>query len=273
MNKPSPTPLKAVILAAGVGSRIRPLTNDCPKSLLSVAGKPILERMISNCNSCGISEFILILGYLDHRIRDFVATVFPKIDVTYVVNEKYAETNTGYSLMLAAEAIGGTGFIKFDADVVFDNKILHRLIRSPFEVTLCIDRGIELDAEEVKIIVDDQFRVLRASKDVEPKEALGESIGIEKINADTAKHLFAELAQMMTQADHHQAYYEVAYERLIAKGFTFHALDITGLNWTEIDTHCDFVSANKMFAIPPRARAPKHQHLLNTASIRGFRRV
>ena len=82
-----------------------------------------------------------------------------------------------------------------------------------------------------------------------------------------------ELAQMMTQADHHQAYYEVAYERLIAKGFTFHALDITGLNWTEIDTHCDFVSANKMFAIPPRARAPKHQHLLNTASIRGFRRV
>jgi choline kinase len=211
--------------------------------------------MIRNCNSCGISEFVLVLGYLDNRIRDFVATQFPKIDVTYVVNEKYNETNTGFSLMLAAEATRGTGFIKFDADVVFDTKILHRLIRSPFETTICIDRGIQLDAEEVKVIVDNQFRVLRASKDVEPKEAWGESIGIEKINADTAKHLFIELAQMMTQADHHQAYYEVAYERLMAKGFTFQALDITGLNWTEIDTHNDFVSANKMFAITPRANA------------------
>ena len=186
MKKPSYTPLKAVILAAGVGSRIRPLTDDCPKSLLNVAGKTILERMIRNCNSCGISEFVLVLGYLDNRIRDFVATQFPKIDVTYVVNEKYNETNTGFSLMLAAEATRGTGFIKFDADVVFDTKILHRLIRSPFETTICIDRGIQLDAEEVKVIVDNQFRVLRASKDVEPKEAWGESIGIEKINADTA---------------------------------------------------------------------------------------
>jgi len=256
MKNLSTAPLKAVILAAGVGSRIQPLTNDCPKSLLEVAGQPILERMICNCLNCGISEFILVLGYLNDRIRDFVATTFPKIDVTYIVNKKYTETNTGYSLMLAAKAAGGTGFIKFDADVVFDTKILRRLISSPFEVALCIDRAIQLDAEEVKVIVDDEFRVLRASKDVNPKEALGESIGIEKINGDTAEKLFAELTQMMAQDHHHQAYYEAAYERLMAKDFVFHAVDVTGLNWTEIDTHDDFVSANEMFAIPTSAKNP-----------------
>ncbi len=266
-------PPKAVILAAGVGSRIRPLTDDCPKSLLEVAGIPILERMIRNCMSCGMSEFILVLGYLDDHVRDFVAKTFPEIDATFVINDKYAKTNTGYSLMLAADALGGAGFIKFDADVVFDIKILRRLIRSQHSTVLCIDRAIQLDAEEVKVIVDDQSRVLRASKSFDPKVALGESIGIEKISPETAGLVFAELTLMMDKEVHHQEYYEAAYERLMAKDIAFHALDITGLNWTEIDTYGDFQSANKMFRAPAKAVSPKHRHLLNASAIRGFRRA
>ena len=242
---PVPPP-KVVILAAGIGSRIRPLTDDCPKCLLDVAGTPILERMIQNCLSCDLSEFILVLGYLDHRIRAFISKTFPEIDVTYVLNDKYAETNTGYSLMLAAAPLAGANFIKFDADVVFDPKILRRLMHSPFPTVLCIDRAIQLDAEEVKVIVDEQSRVLRASKTVAPNAAQGESIGIEKIDAETAALLFAELSLMMGDVAHHQAYYEAAYEQLMAIGAAFHALDITGLNWTEIDTHNDLATANKM---------------------------
>lgn len=246
MSISSSPPLKAVILAAGIGSRIRPLTDDCPKCLLLVAGTPILERMIHNCLSCGLSEFILVLGYLDDRIRSFVNKTFPGLNVTYVLNDKYAETNTGYSLMLAADLLDSTGFIKFDADVVFDAHILQRLIKSPHHTVLCIDRAIQLDAEEVKVIVDDQSRVVRASKSVDPNAAQGESIGIEKVNAETAALLFAELNQMMADATHYQAYYEAAYERLMANDVAFHALDITGLDWTEIDTHDDLAAANTM---------------------------
>ncbi len=238
---------KAVILAAGVGSRIRPLTDDCPKSLLMVAGKPILEHMIRNCQNCGISQFVIVLGYLEQRIRKFVGETFPELDVIFVVNDRYAETNTGYSLMLAEQAIGEASFIKFDADVVFDPDILKRLIGSNFQNALCIDRGIQLDAEEVKVIVDDQLRVLQASKTVDPKTAFGESIGIEKICSATAKLLFAELTLMMAQSGHLQDYYEAAYECLMARGTEFQALDITGLKWTEIDTHDDYAAANELF--------------------------
>lgn len=238
---------KAVILAAGVGSRIRPLTDDCPKSLLLVAGKPILKQMIRNCQSCGISEFVIVLGYLEERIRRFVSETFPDLQVTFVVNDRFADTNTGYSLMLAGKAIGKSSFVKFDADVVFDTEILRRLIASDFQNALCIDRDIQLDAEEVKVIVDDQMHVLQASKMVDPKTAFGESIGIEKISAPTAKQLFAELTLMMGQSGHLQDYYEAAYEWLITQGTEFQALDITGLKWTEIDTHDDFAVANKMF--------------------------
>src|SRR5680860_32206 len=99
-------PPMAVILAAGIGSRLSPLTDNCPKCLLSVGGSVILERMIRNCLSCGISQFVLVLGHRADEIKAFVDKTFRGIRVTYVINERYRETNTGYSLMLAASAIG-----------------------------------------------------------------------------------------------------------------------------------------------------------------------
>ncbi|MDB2408099.1 NTP transferase domain-containing protein, partial [Jannaschia sp.] len=149
----------AVILAAGIGSRLGPLTDDCPKSLLRVGGSVILERMIRNCLSCGISQFVLVLGHRADQIKQFVDKTFRGIRVTYVTNDRYRETNTGYSLMLSAPAIGGAEFIKFDADVVFDTKILRALLDSNLHNVLCIDRNIPLADEEVKVIVDDQMRV------------------------------------------------------------------------------------------------------------------
>ena len=240
----------AVILAAGIGSRLRPLTDNCPKSLLSVGGSAILERMIRNCLSCGISQFVLVLGHKADEIKQFVGKTFKGIRVTYVINERYLTTNTGYSLMLAAPVIGTSEFIKFDADVVFDTQILRQLVDSELPNVLCIDRNIALADEEVKVITDEQMRVIKIGKSVDPMVALGESIGIEKISAVTGPLLFAELTQMMESASHAQDYYEAAYERLIDKGIPFQALDITGLNWTEIDTAEDFAAANAMFKTP-----------------------
>ena len=132
MNREQPkSTLKAIILAAGIGSRIRPLTDDCPKCLLKVGGVTILERMIANIQACGINEFIFVLGYLDYRIEQFVNATFPSLSAKFVVNYKYAKTNTGYSLMLTEPHTKGSGFVKFDADVVFDSVILRNLIAFP----------------------------------------------------------------------------------------------------------------------------------------------
>ena len=240
------TKIKAIILAAGVGSRIRPLTDNSPKSLLKIGGNTILEMMISHIQDCGISEVVFVLGYLQNQIKDFVKTRFPDLNYHFVTNDKYAETNTGFSLMLAKDLIKDSAFIKFDADVVFDKKILENLIECEHENCLCIDKNINLDAEEIKVIIDDKNRVLNASKTVTPKDAVGESIGIEKINSETASLLFAELKIMMKDRQNYQEYYEGAYERLIKKDIPFYALDISGLKWTEIDTKEDYVAAENM---------------------------
>ena len=240
--------MKAVILAAGIGSRIRPMTNNCPKSLLKIGDYTILERMLSHIQDCGINEVIFVLGYLQEQIKALVRNKFPNLDAHFIINDKYAETNTAFSLMLAKDLINGASFIKFDADVIFDNKILKDLIASGYANCLCIDKNINLHAEEIKVIIDDQNKVLKASKTVNPKNAVGESIGIEKIDAITAKLLFAELEIMMTDRQNYQEYYEGAYERLIEKNVAFYALDISGLRWVEIDTKEDFIMAEKLIS-------------------------
>ena len=238
--------IKAVILAAGVGSRIRPLTDNCPKSLLMINGKTILEMMISHIQKCGISEIVFVLGYLQDQIKDYVKTQFPDLVAHYITNKKYKETNTGYSLLLTKDLVQNSTFIKFDADVVFDISILKNLIDSEHDNCLCIDKNIHLDAEEIKVIIREENRVVKASRTVNPEDAIGESIGIEKISPEAAHALFSELEIMMKDEQHHQEYYEAAYERIIEKDVPFHALDISGLKWTEIDTKEDFLTAESL---------------------------
>jgi len=142
--------------------------------------------------------------------------------------------------------LGGAPFIKFDADVVFDKKILAKLIESELANCLCVDKNGKLDAEEIKVIVDDDNRIRKVNKSIRLRDAAGESIGIEKIDAGTSTLLFEELHTMMADSINHQAYYEAAYERLINKNVPFYALDITGLNWVDVDTTEDFRAAAKI---------------------------
>ena len=238
--------MKAIILAAGIGSRISSLTDNCPKSLLKINDKTILEMMISHIQDCHINDIVFVTGYLEEQIKEYVNINFPDLKAYFVTNEKYAETNTGFSLLLAKDFVKNSDFIKFDADVVFDKEILKKLIECPYENALCIDKNIHLDAEEIKVIIDDKNKILKASKTVDPQKAIGESIGIEKIGKNTAKLLFQELEEVMKDKKNHQEYYEVAYERLIEKRESFHALDITGLVWVEIDTKEDFELAKNI---------------------------
>lgn len=239
--------IKAVILAAGVGSRIRPLTDNCPKTLLKVRENTILEMMISHIQNYGINEVVFVLGYLQEQVKNYVKTRFPDLKARFVINDKYNKTNTGFSLMLAMDLIKGSTFIKFDADIVFDKEILKKLMECEYANCLCIDKSIDLDTEEIKVTIDDQNKVLKANKTVDPKAAIGESIGIEKIDAEAAAILLSELKIMMNDERNHQEYYEVAYEKLIKKNVPFYALDISGSKWTEIDTKEDFIKAEKIF--------------------------
>ncbi|MCC2631316.1 MAG: hypothetical protein K0S20_15 [Patescibacteria group bacterium] len=238
--------MKAVILAAGIGSRLRPHTDTKPKSLIEVSGVPMMERMIKAIREAGITEIIIVTGYREEYLKDFISSTFPDLSVMYVRNNEYLTTNTGYSLHLAKESIGESDFVKFDADVVFEPAILKALLESP-RSAFTVDTNINLDAEEVKVRVDAENVVINIGKDIDPSIAAGESIGMEKITADTATRLFPILKEMAEDPASHQLYYESAYDRLLEMGEQFGIVDITGKTWVEIDTHEDLALANTLF--------------------------
>src|SRR5689334_19086830 len=112
--------LRAVVLAAGCATRLRPYSEDTPKTLLPVGGVPILRRTLTNLLRAGVTQFVIGTGYLEHMVRDAVAAWFPGLDVTFVTNPDFRTTNNAYSLLLARPHVAGAPFLLLDGDVVFD---------------------------------------------------------------------------------------------------------------------------------------------------------
>lgn len=231
--------MKAVILAAGTASRLRPLTSTTPKCLLKVNGKTLLERTLDNFISNGITEFLIVTGYLQEMIIDFVKTNYPELNVKFLYNKDYATTNNIYSLFLAEEFACGNDFILSDSDILFSKDIIAALLADKNPDVLAMNRH-ELGEEEIKIISDADRNVLEISKVCSIENAVGESVGLEKMSAKYSAALYKELHQMIDREGLSNVFYEKAFERLIPQGHIFKYLDTTEFFSMEIDTVEDY---------------------------------
>src|SRR5687768_6496711 len=124
--------MKAVILAAGMGSRLAPLTDVRPKCLVEVLGRPILFRQLDHLAAAGVasSDVVIVGGYKVEVLRDQLAKAGFG-DVTVVFNEMYEPWNNFWSLYTAEPAVRGHDILQFDGDVILDEKILPRMIAAP----------------------------------------------------------------------------------------------------------------------------------------------
>lgn len=235
-----------VILAAGMASRLRPLTNDRPKCLLTVGNRPLLQRtMDALCQQqAGIDEFVVVTGYLHEQIEQFLTSHYPDKTIHFIYNADYQTTNNIYSLWLARPFIDGKDFILLDSDILFDPSIALRIL-SQTDTVLALNRH-ELGDEEIKVIVDQDNRVMEISKTCSISDAIGESVGIEKMNAEYSKPLFTELRQMIDNEGLVNVFYEMAFERLIKQGHQFRIIDTTDLFSIELDTVEDFNQAKQL---------------------------
>ena len=146
--------MKAVILAAGIASRLRPLTNNTPKCLLKVGEKSILQLTLENLLENNITQLVMVTGYLEQQIKDFIAANFPQLQVTYIYNEVYDSTNNIYSLWLAKDVLLGDEMLLMDSDIIFDSKIIGALLQSGYENCLALKRH-NVGDEEIKVKIDD----------------------------------------------------------------------------------------------------------------------
>lgn len=234
--------MKAIILAAGIASRLRPLTNHRPKCLLDIKQRCLLGRTIDGLIANGIQDVTIVTGYRQEQIIEFVGENFPDLKVRYIYNEEYATTNNIYSLWLAREQFRGEDTLLLDSDVVFDPQIVKNLLAHPGSTCLALKKH-QLSDEEIKVIPDAQGKVAEISKTCSTIDAIGESIGIEKMSGEYTQALADELDRMIQQEKQTDIFYEAAFQRLIAQGHTFDIVDTTSLFAMELDTISDYLRA------------------------------
>ena len=238
--------MKAVMLAAGVGARLGSnITEPPPKVLLRFDGKSLLEYHLDILRQQGIDELVLGVGYHHQEIereinaldaRDFVRTVF---------NEDYREGNIVTLWTLRDELRGDEPVLLMDADVLYDERLVRRLVTSRHQNCLLLDREFEPGDEPVKVCV-------RGGEIVEFRKWLstdfdfcGESVGMFKLSAATARQVIAQTELYLAQGRRDEPYEETIRDVLLtAPRGTFAFEDITGMPWIEIDFAADIARAN-----------------------------
>ncbi len=229
--------MKAIILAAGYGKRIHPVTQGLPKSMLQMGKRSLLHHMIHACQRIGIEDFVFVLGYEKDRMEAHIEEALDQF--TIVHNPNYMTTNTLYSLWLAREHFDDD-FIYFNADILFDPKILDLIEtdRGYPELLLETKRCAE---EEVKMIIDEDFRILEIGKKLDPKDCAGEFIGIGKFTRNVLPD-FAACLQEGVDRHQEQNYFEWAVD-LLAKRHTLIAVPTMDFACIEIDFPEDYERA------------------------------
>ena len=239
--------MKAVILAAGLSKRLRPLTDTTPKCLLDVNGKNFLQRTLDNLLACGIYDFIMVLGYRKDMIEKFVRENYPEIKITFLYNDNYSENNNSYSLWMTKD-IAGDEILLLDSDILFEKEIVSEVLSSAHGTCLALKKDV-LDDEQIKVIADETGKVTEISKEAPIDKAIGESIGIEKISGKFLKDVFDILDRKILTEKNVNEFYEKTFEEVISKNDAekcMYCVDISQYFCMEIDTIEDYESAKKL---------------------------
>jgi choline kinase len=234
--------VKAVILAAGQGTRLAPLTHDRPKPLVEVSGRSLLARALDRLAAVGVRgpDVVVVAGYRAERL----AAALVGTGVRLVVNERFAEHGNWCSLFAARDAVAGEAVLQLDGDVLFDGALLPRLLAAPGPGALAVDVRPDLDAETMKVAVAGN-RIVAVSKQL-GAEAVGEYIGITRLDAALAAEVMDDLAGFADAGLGHE-YYDHAYHRLAARGRgPFRVCDVSDVTAIEIDDLDDLRRAESL---------------------------
>lgn len=237
----------ALLLAAGTGSRLYPLTQNAPKCLTEVNGISILERLIYSLNQHGFKRLVVVTGYLENCIRDFLGNQKGNIKIDYIDSPLYETTNNIYSLWMAREIINEP-FLLLESDLVFDNSLLDTMLfpdriavakMQPWMNGTCVTIN---QSQQVKGFLTGNV----------PPPPLGENIyktvNIYSISLISWYEIVKRLDKRISEGKVND-YYETIFAEMIADGsLSFEAVFFDDKPWCEIDTIEDLAKAEKLFS-------------------------
>ncbi|MCA1703320.1 MAG: phosphocholine cytidylyltransferase family protein [Actinobacteria bacterium] len=212
--------MKAIILAAGIGRRMRPLTDQRHKTLLDVGGKTIIGRILEGLLANGITDFYIVTGYRANELEDYVAREFGGIRCTFIRNERYESTNNIYSMALAMESIEfDTDVMLIESDLLYEPSVIARLLKSEHPNVALVDKyRTGLDGTVVSVSSDEVItQVIPASLQAANFDFSDKfkTLNIYKFSAEFCRTTFRNLLSYYSRAIDGNCYYELILGILI----------------------------------------------------------
>ena len=234
----------ALLLAAGTGSRLYPLTQNAPKCLTIFNGVSILERMTSSLNLHGFKRLVVVTGYLENHIRDFLGNQVGDMKIDYVFSPLYETTNNIYSLWMAREVINEP-FLLLESDLVFDVSLLGAMLY-PDRMAVAKMKPW-MNGTSVTIKQSQQVKAFWADNADSFGETKYKTVNIYSISLDSWCGISKRLDEHIS-AGKVNGYYETVFAEMISEGsLNFKIASFDGKPWYEIDTIEDLAKAEKLF--------------------------
>jgi choline kinase len=236
--------MQAIIVAAGEGNRLRPLTETRPKALLEISGQSLITRSIAMLRDAGVSEIAVVTGYREEMMKEHLTDK----NITWISNPRFKSTNNMASLQLALPFIK-EDFLYLHSDLIYHMSLLHQIFNDPNPEVLLVEKKV-CNEEDMKVKVAGGVLV-ESNKEIPISESFGEWTGIARFSSTFADVLHKCIETLLAQG-HHQAYDTLAFTTLARDGHLIHIAEFTDFPWVEIDTFEDLETARQLFTLPYR---------------------
>ncbi len=233
--------MRAVILGAGMGTRLRPMTEDLPKAFIPIDDEPLIYRSLRNLKSAGISDVVIVVGFMESYFREKLGYNYDGINITYVSNKEYETTGSMYSLS-QTENIIDEDILLLESDLLYEKKALQDLINHPYPDVI-LTSSIRGSGDEVYIHTDDQGYLTNLGKNIDEKNACCELVGISKLSLSFLEELYKKAKEDYEKGEKNYHYEEVIYK--LSKVRPVKCFFMENLIWTEIDTYEDLETAKE----------------------------
>lgn len=238
--------MKALILAAGRGSRLLPMTDSRPKCLLSItADTTIFDIQMQALKRCGVYEVVIVTGHVASTLEEHARTQHPDMQFTFLHNDRYLETGPAYSFWYARDVLNEP-ILYLNSDVLFDEQVLQKILSCPAASATAITKSV-WDEEEVNVVLDDRNNVQQIGKAISEEQNDGEFVGITKLSPSFI-HAMVAAAEKFNSNNELSHFAADAIHGAITSGEELRAVDITGTNVMEIDTPEDYARAQQLWS-------------------------
>lgn len=239
--------LKAIILGAGQGKRLLPLTSDRPKSTIQLAGRSMLDWQIEQLTLCGINEIFVVTGFMASVLQNEITElrkIYSGCEIKSIFNPFYAVSDNLVSCWMARHAMDGD-FVLINGDTMFHSRVLKQLLSTPnAPITLAIDRKDQYDEDDMKVHVDGTT-LLEIGKNLTTDRIGGESIGLLYFHG-TGPGIFAATLDELMRSDGALNIWYLSAIGAIAQDRRVATRSIEGLDWCEVDFPVDKSQAEIM---------------------------